>query len=208
MTRAVNEDLAIVFDLGGVLIDWNPRYLYRKMFNGDEQEMAYFLSAVCPMDWNETMDAGKPFAQAVQERIDLFPQYEPYIRAYHGRWVEMVGGEIEETIPVLARVKERGYPLFALSNWSAETFALVKNRFQFLDWFDEVVISGEVGAAKPDRKIFDVFLQRVGRPANHCLFIDDNKRNIEAAQMLGFQTIHFTGAQKLHAQLLSSNLID
>lgn len=203
----MNEEMVMVFDLGGVLIDWNPRYLYRKMFNGDDKEMEYFLSIVCSLEWNETMDAGKPFAQAVKERSELYPQYERYIRAYDERWVEMVKGEIADTVSILAKVKERGYPLFALSNWAVETYTLVKERFHFLDWFDEVIISGEIKMAKPDRAIFDYFLSRVGRRADECLFIDDNARNIETAQALGFKTVHYSSPQHLRDQLVSYNLI-
>jgi len=191
----------IVFDFGGVLIDWNPENLYRKMFNGDEATMEYFLSVVCPLEWNEQMDAGRPFADAIEERIHLFPEYEPYIRAYYGRWIEMVQGEFSGTVKILSALRSTGYSLFALSNWSIETFPLVKERFDFLNWFEEIILSGEVKLAKPDPAIYELLLQRVNRPAEQCLFIDDNERNIAAAQKLGLQTIHFSTPERLYTEL-------
>lgn len=200
------KEPAVVFDLGGVLIDWNPKHLYRKMFNGNEQEMAYFLSVVCPLEWNEEIDAGRPFAEAVAQRSKEFPEYEAFIRAYHERWLEMVPGDFPHTVEILSALRDRGYPLFALSNWSAETYPLVKERFQFLDWFDEVIISGDVKMAKPDPAIYEVLLRRVDRPAGQCLFIDDNKRNILAADKVGLQTIHFSSPERLVSQLAERNI--
>ena len=192
---------AIIFDFGGVLIDWNPKHLYSKMFNGDEEQMEYFLSVVCPLEWNEQMDAGRPFAEAVEERSQLFPEYEPYIRAYQSRWIEMVQGEFSGTVEILSALREEHYPLYALSNWSAETFPLVHRQYEFLNWFKAIILSGQVKLAKPDPAIFDLMLQLVNRPAGQCLFIDDNERNIITAIQLGFQTIHFTTPELLYTQL-------
>lgn len=202
------KQTAIIFDLGGVLIDWNPQYLFGKMFNGAEKEMEYFLTVVCPPEWNDALDAGRPFAEAVEERSREFPQYEPYIRAFHERWEEMVQGEFTETVKILAALREKEYPLFALSNWSAETFPLVKNRFDFLSWFDDIIISGAVHLAKPDPAIFKVMLEKVNQPAEECLFIDDNERNVLAAQDLGIQTIHFFTPQGLERELAGRNILN
>lgn len=198
---------AVVFDLGGVLIDWNPRHLFEKMFNGNEAEMDYFLTVVCPLEWNEEQDAGRPFAEAIAERSEMYPQYAPYIHAYHGRWIETIRGEMLDTVAVLAELRDGGYPLYALSNWSAETFPLVKSRFEFLSWFDEIVISGQVKMAKPETAIFEYLLQRISREAEDCLFIDDNERNILAATRFGFQTIHFSTADHLRSELRERSLI-
>jgi 2-haloacid dehalogenase len=201
------KEPAIVFDLGGVLIDWSPEHLYRKMFNGNERDMEYFLSVVCPLEWNEKIDAGRPFAEAVAVRSKEFPEYEPFIRAYHERWIEMVLGDFPQTVEILSALRDSGYPLCALSNWSAETYPLVKERFEFLDWFDDVIISGDVKMAKPDPAIFDLLIRRVNQPAGQCLFIDDNKRNILAAERAGLQTIHFSSAERLVSQLAERNIM-
>lgn len=198
---------AIIFDLGAVLIDWNPEYLFRKMFAGDEAEMDYFLTAVCPLEWNEQQDAGRLISEAVTERVALFPEYEPYIRAYYGRWIEMIGGAIMPTVDILAALRDKDFPLFALSNWSAETFPRVEKRYEFLSWFDDVIISGHEKMAKPDPAIYELTLRRVNRPAGQCLFIDDNKRNILVAEQLGFQTIHFTTPECLSAELHDRKLL-
>jgi len=176
------------------------------MFNGNEGQMDYFLAVVCPLEWNEEQDAGRPFSEAIAERSELFPQYEPYIRAYRGRWIEMIRGDLSDTVKILAALRDDGLPLYALSNWSAETFPLVKSRFEFLGWFDEIIISGHVKMAKPDPAIFELLLQRINRKADQCLFIDDNERNILAADKLGFQTIHFTSADNLHAEMVDRKL--
>lgn len=179
--RNQDKQPAIVFDLGGVLIDWNPKHLYRKMFDGDEAKSDYFLTVICPSDWNAKLDAGYPFAQAIEERIELFPEYTPYIRAYSARWEEMIGGEIAETVKILAVLRDQEYPLFALSNWSAETYPLVYRRFEFLSWFEEVILSGDVKTAKPDPAIYEAALRRIHREAHECLFIDDSAQNVLAA---------------------------
>ena len=195
------SDTAIVFDLGAVLIDWNPRHLYRKLFDGDEQKMEWFLENICTSDWNEQQDAGRTLAEATEMLVQQHPEYESLIRAFYGRWIEMVGGAIEPTVQILTALKEKGYDVHALSNWSAETFPLVESQFPFLGWFDVRVISGEIKLAKPDIKIFEHLLREIGRPANECLFIDDNLRNIKAAGNLGFDTIHFQSPAQLQQEL-------
>jgi 2-haloacid dehalogenase len=190
---------ALVFDLGGVLIDWNPRHLYRKLFDGDDDAMERFLTEVCSPDWNMRQDAGRPFADGVAELVLRYPAHEPLIRAFHERWPETMGGAIEGTVGLLADLKAHGYPLFALSNWSAETFHYARDRFAFLGWFDGIVISGEARVMKPDPKIFEVLLGRAGRRADQCLFIDDSEANVAAAQRLGFDGVLFTTPVALRA---------
>lgn len=197
----------IVFDLGGVLLDWNPRYLYNKMFAGDETKVDYFLSVVCPNDWNVKQDEGRPFREAIAERVALFPEYEPYIQAYWSRWEEMIGGQIIGTLEILADLKDAGYHLCALSNWSAETYPRVYKHFEFLSWFDVVVLSGEEKVAKPDARIYEILLHRINREAQQCLFIDDSEPNIVAANNLGFQTIHFVFPEDLKTELVTRNLL-
>ena len=198
---------AIVFDLGGVLIDWQREHLYKKMFAGNEAGMQYFLDEVCSLEWNAQMDCGYPFAKAIEERVELFPAYEEYIRAYWTRWEEMVPGQISGTVEILAALREHGYPLAVLSNWSEETHARVYKQFEFLHWFDEVLISGREKLIKPDPAIFHLLLDRLQRSAEECLFIDDSVANIQAASQLGIQTILFTSPEKLRTELRERALI-
>jgi haloacid dehalogenase superfamily, subfamily IA, variant 3 with third motif having DD or ED len=198
---------AIIFDLGGVLLDWNPRYLYRKIFNGDEDKVEFFLKEICPQSWNMYQDTGYPTAKAIEERCLLFPQYSAEIHAYYERYLETVKGEIAGTVAILGELREAGYTLCALSNWSAETFGRVRGDYPFLKWFDQMVISGEVGLAKPDKAIFMLAAQRVGRAPADCLFIDDLQVNIDAAREYGFQTIQFTSPQELRRELVKKAIL-
>ncbi|MFK7800510.1 MAG: HAD family hydrolase [Anaerolineae bacterium] len=198
---------AIVFDLGNVLIGWNPRPLFEEIFNNDQKKVDYFFDNVCTVEWNEKQDAGRPIAEAVQERIALFPEHEEPIRAYYDRWIETISGPIDGTVEILSQLKEGGHDLSALSNWSAETFPLVEAKYQFLGWFEEKVISGRVGLKKPDPKIYELLLEQVGRPAEECLFIDDSEKNIVAANQLGFDTIHFISPEQLRSELEKRSLI-
>jgi 2-haloacid dehalogenase len=195
-----NNQPAIVFDLGGVLIDWNPRYLYRKLFD-DEAEMEAFLAKVCTSEWNNWQDAGRSWADAVGELAGRYPEQRALIEAYHRRWPEMIGGAFDDTVEVLAALRERGYFLSALTNWSAETFPWAQQRFEFLGWFEQIVVSGREKCMKPDPRIFHILLDRIGRQAADCIFIDDNLPNIQAAQKLGFTTIHFRTSAGLHSAL-------
>ena len=192
---------AIVFDLGGVLVDWNPRYLYRKLFAGDEAAMERFLAEVCTGEWNARQDAGRPLSAATEALIAEHPAHEALIRAYYDRWGEMVAGAIEGTVEILAALKEKGHSLYALSNWSAETFPIARRRFSFFDHFDHLVISGEIRLVKPDREIFDHLLDIARRPAGECVFIDDSPGNVTAAVALGFDAIHFRSPEQLRAAL-------
>lgn len=197
----------IVFDLGAVLIDWDRRHLYEKMFNGRTDDLNYFLDHVCTLEWNGEMDAGRPFADAVADKIAEFPAYEPYIAAYHNRWEEMIVGPIDGTVRILAELLEASYPTAALSNWSAETFPIVQHQFEFLTWFDEVVLSGDVKRIKPDPAIFHILLERVARDASDCVFIDDTQANVKAAQQLGFRAIHFQSPAQLRQDLAKMGVL-
>jgi len=201
------KNLAIVFDFGGVLIDWNPRYLYRKLFDGDEAAMERFLAEIRFMDWNVKQDNGRPFDEAVAELSAQFPQYAALIRAYHERYPESISGPIAPTVALLKALKAAGYPLYGLSNWPLEKFLLVRPRYDFFNWFDDMVISGEVKLIKPDPRIFALLLERIGRPAAQCLLIDDSEKNIEAARRLGFQTIHFESPEQCEAALITLGLL-
>jgi 2-haloacid dehalogenase len=192
---------AMVFDFGGVLLDWNPRHLYRQLFAHDPEGMERFLVEVGFAAWNLEQDKGRPFAVAVAELSREFPQYADLIRAYHERWDESIAGPIQATVDVVAALKEDGFPLYGLSNWSAETFRRVRPRYDFFDWFDAIVISGEVGLAKPDPQIFATLLHRIGRAAGECLFVDDGEDNIAVARGLGFDAIRFETAEQLAREL-------
>ncbi len=202
------DDLTLVFDLGGVLIDWNPRHLYRKVFMDRESEMDFFLEEICPAEWNAAQDRGRSIREAVRERVELFPAYEPLIRIYYGRWEEMVSGPIDGTVSILRKLKKSGYQLAALSNWSAETFPRVADRFEFLSWFDPLVISGEIEMVKPEPDIYHHLLEKIAKPASSCLFIDDKKENIQTARDLGFQAIQFSAPDQLSSQLRNMGVLN
>lgn len=209
-SRIMNTDQtahALIFDFGGVLMDWNPLYLYGKLFNGDEQAAAHFLQEIHFSEWNLRQDAGRPFAEGVAEWCARYPHYSDLIRAYDARWEESIGGPIEPTVEVLRELHLAGRELHGLSNWSAEKFYQVRDRYPFFRWFRSILLSGEVRINKPDPAIFQVLLQRIGRAASDCLLIDDSAKNIEVARGLGFETIHFLSAQQLRAELKQRRLL-
>jgi 2-haloacid dehalogenase len=207
MNGDMNGRIAIVFDFGNVLVDWDPRYLYRKLFDGDEAAVERFLEEVDFVTWNQQLDAGRTFAEGVAALCERHPGYCELIRAYDERWEESIGGPIWPTVQLLRKLMENGYALYGLSNWSVEKFALVRARYPFFDWFDEILLSGEVGLAKPDERIFHLLLERVGKPAADCLFIDDSARNVEVARELGFEVIHFRSAELLNAELCRREIL-
>jgi 2-haloacid dehalogenase len=199
---------AIVFDLGGVLMDWSPYYLYCDTLGLDRPAVERFLQEVDFFEWNQAQDAGYPFAKASAELAARFPHYRELIFTYDRRFLDSVKGAYQPVVDILAQLKGAGYPLYVLSNWSAEKFKLVRPRYPFFEWFDGLVISGEAGVTKPHPAIYEVLLQRVGRPAGECLFIDDHAPNIRPARELGFQTIHFQSAQQLEAELAQLGLLE
>ncbi|WP_236980243.1 HAD family hydrolase [Membranihabitans maritimus] len=191
----------IVFDLGGVLINWDPKLLYRKIFS-TEDEVEYFLSSVCPYDWNLEQDRGRPLDQAAEERIELFPEYQLEIKAYYGRWSEMLDGGISENIQVLKYFRDNPeFKIYALTNWSQYTFPIAQEKFDFLKSFDGIIMSGEEKLIKPDPKIYKVLLRRYALQAEQCVFIDDRKENCIAAESLNFSSIHFTAEKSLASEL-------
>jgi 2-haloacid dehalogenase len=207
---AQSELLNVIFDLGGVLIDWNPRYLYRKLFPDDESAMERFLAEICSPDWNLTLDAGRPFAEAVAELAAQHPHERERIDAYHRRWLEMVAGPIEPTVRLLEELDMRGVPLWALTNWSTETFALVRTdpTYAFLERFREIFVSGELRMIKPDPAIFRHTVEAIGVSAANCLFIDDSAKNVAAAAAGGLLTHHFTAAGQLRRDLERLGVLD
>lgn len=192
----------IIFDLGGVLIDWNPEYVYRKIFDNDEQKMRWFLTEICPYSWNENQDAGKSWELAIEEKVAEYPQYKEWIEAYFGRWEEMLGGSLPQTVEVLRSLKENTeYQLLALTNWSAETFPTALRHFEFLHWFDGIVVSGAEMTRKPFPDIYQVLFDRYGVTPSEAIFIDDNPKNVEVGQSLGLNGIRFTEPEQLKEQL-------
>ena len=190
----------VVFDIGNVLLRWNPRNLYRKIFS-DPARMEWFLTNVCDGPWNEAQDAGRTWAEAVAECCGRFPEWQAEIRAYDDRWLEMLDGEIGENVRVLKSLKEAGVPTFAITNFSTEKFALASKRHAFLAHFDGIVVSGHERLLKPDPRIFELFLHRYQRAADQCIFIDDNEANIRVAGRLGMKTIHYSEMLDLGAAL-------
>lgn len=192
----------VIFDFGGVLIDWNPAYVYLKEFRGDTEKMNHFLNTICSWEWNENQDAGYLIQQATEERVALFPKHERLIRMYYERWKDMLGYEHTETVELLKQLKERGkHKLFGLTNWSHETFPVALERFNFLSWFDGIVVSGVEKMKKPDARIYQLTLDRYDVTAENAVFIDDKQENVEAAKKVGIHGIHHTGAQQLKNEL-------
>jgi 2-haloacid dehalogenase len=197
---------SVVFDLGGVLIDWDPRHLYRQLFD-DPDEMESFLAEVTTAEWNGHQDAGRPWAEAIEILVAEYPERRELIEAFHRRWPEMLAGEIPGTLDVLAELRAAGVRLLALSNWSAEMFPVALERFDFLAWFEGIVISGEVGVNKPERRIFQHLAERFGVEPEAAVFVDDSAANIDAATDLGFRAIQFTDATALRQALVQLGLL-
>jgi len=197
----------VVFDVGGVLLQWDPRHLYRKLFAGDDAAMEHFLGNVCTEEWNERQDAGRTFADAAAELLPAHADKAHLIHAFGRRFDEMIPGAIKETVDILRELKRAGVPLYAVTNWSAETFPSAQNRFDFLAEFDGIVVSGEEGVIKPDPRIFRILLDRYDIPAHAAVFIDDNPANAEAATNLGIHGIHFRSPQQLRRELVDLGLL-
>jgi 2-haloacid dehalogenase len=195
----------VVFDLGAVLIDWNPRYLYRKLID-DPDEMERFLAEVTTPAWNHEQDRGRRWADAVTELVERHPEHADLIRAYHERWPEMLGDPIEGTVEILGDLRDAGVALYALTNWSDETFHVAQARYPFLGWFRGIVVSGEVGAAKPEAEAYEALMDRYAVDPGESVFIDDQPANVEAARRLGFTAIRFTDPPALREQLRALGL--
>jgi len=196
-----NKVETIIFDLGAVLIDWNPRYLYRKIYK-TEAEIDWFLENICTHDWNEKQDAGRSFQEATKELLALHPQHEVAIRAWYGRWKETMNGPIQGSVDIFKELKNSGrYKIYALTNWSAETFPWALEKFDFLGWFDGIVVSGHEKTRKPFPEFFQILFDRYQVNPATSLFIDDNLRNIEDGKALGLPGILFTSPSQLREEL-------
>ena len=196
-----------VFDLGGVLLDWNPRHLYRKLFAGDEAAMEHFLATVCTHEWNRCQDAGRSFAEGGRLLTAEHPDKVELIDAYGARFDEMIAGPIAGMVEILAELRDRGTPLYGLTNWSAETYPPARERFAFLSWFRGILVSGEVGVIKPDPRIFEVLIERFAINPENAVYIDDVEANVAAAQPFGIHAIQFTTPARLRRELAPLGLL-
>ena len=191
----------VIFDLGGVLIDWNPKYLYRKIFK-TEEEVNWFLNNICTSEWNDQQDGGRSFEEATAELISKHPEWEEPITAWYGRWQETIRGEISDTVGILREIKEaKRYRLYALTNWSAETFPWAYENFEFLRWFEGIVVSGQENTRKPFPDFYQILFNRYRVDPAKAIFIDDNEKNVVGATAVGLKTIHFKDAQQTRAEL-------
>jgi 2-haloacid dehalogenase len=197
----------IIFDLGGVLIDWNPDYVYKTIFN-DETKMREFYNEICTSEWNEEQDAGRGLKEATEELVARYPHEEKNIRAYYDRWEEMLKGEIEGTVKVLEKIKDReDLKLYALTNWSHETFPVALKRFEFLQWFHGRLVSGEEKMRKPFVEIYELLLKRYHINPDTAIYIDDNERNLKPAHALGLYTIHFKSPHQLEEEFIKLGIL-
>lgn len=199
---------AVVFDLGGVLIDWNPRYLYRKRFGGDEAAMEHFLTHVCSPEWNVRQDAGRTFAEACELLCRSHPQLREHIEAWLPGFDDMMSGAIEGSVEILAELRARGVPLYALTNWSDETFPYALKRFEFLGWFKDIVVSGKLKLIKPDPAIFWHLMTTHDLRPERTIFIDDAPHNVEGAAAVGLHALRFTSPDALLRDLVALGLLE
>ena len=206
-TAKSDRPTAVVFDLGGVLIDWDPRHLYRSLFD-DEVEMERFLAEVTTPAWNLEQDRGRPFAEAIAQLTSEHPDRAELIGVFWSRWPETLGEPFHETVEVLADLRATGIRLLALTNWSAETYPFAPPRYPFLAWFEAVIVSGEEALAKPDPAIFRILVDRHELEPARTVLIDDSAANIEVAASLGFRAIRFTGAAALRHDLNAIGLLE
>jgi 2-haloacid dehalogenase len=198
---------SVVFDLGGVLIDWDPRHLYRKLFAGDEAAMEHFLATVCTHEWNRCQDAGRSFAEGARLLKAEYPDKAALIDAYGARFDEMMPGPIAGSVEILGELRDRGTPLYALTNFSAETYPPARQRFAFLSWFCGILVSGEVKVIKPDPQIFQLLIERFDIDPYSAVYIDDVEANVAAARPFGIHAIQFTTPAALRAELVRLGLL-
>lgn len=193
----------LIFDLGGVLIDWNPEYVFREIIP-DQERRQYFFEHICTHEWNVEQDAGRSLAEATELLVTQWPDWEPEIRAYYDRWEDMLGGPIPETVELLRQIRDEGrLRLLALTNWSAETFPVALVKYDFLHWFEGIVVSGEEKTRKPFPEIYRILLERYEVAPARAAFTDDSLANMKGAEALGIRGIHFQGADALRQQLLA-----
>ena len=198
---------AVIFDYGNVLLTWNPRNIYNRYFPNDPEGMEHFFHEADFMGWNALQDKGRSFAEGVADASRKFPHYAHLFQAYHDHWKDSIGEPLWDTVEIAKRLKQKGVPLYGLSNWSAETFPYVRGKYDFFDLLDDMVISGEVGHVKPEPEIYHILLGRIDRPAQECLFIDDSLPNIQQAQRLGFDAVRFESPEQLESALQERNLL-
>lgn len=196
----------VVFDLGNVLVQWNPRLLYEALIP-DADELERFFDTVITHDWIRAQDAGRPFAEGITLLAERFPHYAAEIRAFWERWEVMVPGAIDQTVEILAELRQRGTPLYALTNWSHETFPIARPRFPFFEWFKGIVVSGEIGLLKPDAAIYRHLLETYGLTAADCVFIDDSAANVAGAEAVGLTGLHFRSPDGLRRDLAELGLL-
>jgi 2-haloacid dehalogenase len=196
----------VVFDLGNVLLRWDPRFLYRQMFDGDEERMEWFLANVCSPEWNLEQDKGRTFEEAIRVLAERHPAHTEHIHAFHERWHETLPGAIEETVTIVEELDRKRVPLFAITNFNGPKFRETRDRFPFLGRFRDIVVSGDVGLLKPHPEIYEHFLARNGLVAEQCLFIDDNAANVAGARNVGLAALQFESPAQLRADLKARGL--
>lgn len=197
----------IIFDLGGVLIDWNPDYLYKQILTNDS-ERKWFYDNVCTPDWNEEQDAGRSIQEATNLLIKQFPEQEVYIRLFYDKWTEMLKGPIQGTVEVFKELKaSRRYKIYALTNWSAETFPIALERYEFLQWFDGRLVSGEEFTRKPFPDFYEKLIQKFSIEPEKAVFTDDNPRNLLPAAQLGMKTIRFEDPEQFRNDLVKLGIL-
>ncbi|OGA05311.1 MAG: hypothetical protein A3I00_06010 [Betaproteobacteria bacterium RIFCSPLOWO2_02_FULL_64_12] len=192
---------AVLFDLGKVLLDWDPRYFYRDVFGGDEQALERFVAEVVTMEWLRELDTGTPVGRAIAEHQRRFPAYAEMIAMWPEGWPHMLRGEIAGSVEILTELRERGMRLYSLTNFSTDTFPIARSRFPFLSWFEDVVMSGEHGITKPDPRIYRIAIERCRLAPGQTVFVDDLQANVDAAREHGFHALHFTGPERLREDL-------
>ena len=204
MNKSINT---IIFDLGGVLIDWDPAYVFNETYFETPEQRKYFFENICTNDWNENQDAGYPIAKATAEKLAEFPDWEKPIKDFYGRWEEMLGEPIHETVEIFRELKQNpGLKIYALTNWSAETFPVALDRFEFLHWFDGRLVSGEEKTRKPFPDFYQKLFDKFSINPSSAIFIDDNLRNVKAAEEHGMVSIHFINADQLKKKLKETGI--
>lgn len=200
-TKSMTSINTIIFDLGGVLIDWNPDYVFNTIFS-KEEEKKWFYANICTPDWNEEQDAGRTLKEGTALLVKQFPAHEKNIRAYYDRWEEMLGGPIQGTVDIFRQLKkEPSLKFYALTNWSRETFPVALKRYDFLHWFDGRLVSGEEKKRKPFPEFYKKLVDKFGIAPHHAVYIDDNARNLPPAEAIGMKTIHFKDPEQFKLEL-------
>lgn len=196
----MNRISTVVFDFGKVLVDWDPHRLFDPYF-GSREKADWFLTNICNMEWNVQMDAGKPFAQGIAELSAVYPEWSKEIQMYFDRWIEMMGDQIPGMEELVLELKEKGYRVLGLTNWSTETFCQVRYKYPIFDLMDGMVVSGEEHMIKPSAEFFRLMLNRFSLQADECVFVDDNLANVQGALGVGMHAIHFQNAAQLRTEL-------